>query len=68
MDDLVEKLTIVGLDKPHFLLYLNNVMFEDPLPPGYLLGPGYRVLYFKILKVLYANAFKCDTAAFELIQ
>ena len=71
MDALVEKLNVAGLDKPRFLLYLNNVMLEEPLPEGYQLGEdfvAYRALYCKIMRALYLNAFKCDVAAFGLIK
>ena len=71
MDALVDKLNVPGLDKARFLLYLNNVMLEDPLPEGYVLGAdfvAYRALYCKIMRALYLNAFKCDPAAIESIR
>jgi hypothetical protein len=68
MDVVVDQLTIPDLDKPHFLLYLNFTMFEDELPEGYLMGIGYKKLYNKIMKVLFANAVSVDPTAFRTIQ
>ena len=68
MDVVVDQLTIPDLDKPHFLLFLNSVMFQDELPEGYLMGIGYNKLYNKILKVLFANAVSVDPTAFSSIQ
>ena len=66
--NLQNSLNVPGLDKPHFLLYLNFMIAQDTLPAGYVLGIGYSALYGKIMKMLLLNAFNCDPAAFEAIQ
>lgn len=72
MDAIVEQLTIPGLDKPHFLLYLNSIMLDYPLPDGYEPKPEYRDIYGKIMRVCtrvcYNNATVLDPTAFNQIQ
>jgi len=72
MDTIVAELTIPGLDKPHFLLYLNNMMLDYPLPSGYEPKVEYRNIYSEIVKVcykvLYNNAAVLDPVAFNKIK
>jgi hypothetical protein len=72
MDDIVNQLTIPELDKPHFLLYLNNIMLDYPLPAGYEPKAEYRDLFSKILrvvyKVVYNNAIVINPTAFNEIN
>jgi hypothetical protein len=68
MDAIVDQLTIEDLDKPHFLLFLNTMLFEEPLPQNYQLGVGYISLYNKIRKLLYVNAGSVNLSAFSEIK
>ena len=72
MDAIVEQLTIPGLDKPHFLLYLNSIMLDYPLPDGYEPKSDYREIYGKIMRVCtrvcYNNATVLDPTAFNDIK
>ena len=71
MDAIVAQLTIDGLDKPHFLMYLNSIMLDYPLPDGYEPKAEYRDIYSKIMKlcykVCYNNATVLDPSAFSQI-
>ena len=72
MDAIVEQLTIPNLDKPHFLLYLNNIMLCHPLPNGYEPKVEYINIYSEIIKVcykvVYNNASVLDPVAFNEIK
>jgi hypothetical protein len=68
METIVEQLNIEGLDRQHFLLFLNNQFFREPLPEGYLFGVGYIELCSKVKKVIYNNAVSVNPTAFSQIK